>query len=116
MMKITFCKNSESTMLKLEGKLAGPWVNELEKAWRAFSPTATPEHLVVNLSDVTFVDDDGRKLLAEMHKAGAELIGDGLMTRFTIERIKQGRNGDKSKGHEGNGHESKGQQKSGGKP
>lgn len=97
MMKITFCNGCESAVLKLEGRLAGPWVNELEKAWRSITPAAMASHLVLDLCDVTFVDAEGRELLAEMHESGVELIGDGIMTQFMIDGIKHGRNGNKAK-------------------
>ncbi|HEV2349777.1 MAG TPA: hypothetical protein VG028_08035 [Terriglobia bacterium] len=104
MMKITFCNSSESTVLKLEGRLAGPWVNELEKTWRSVTPAAMASQLVLDLCEVTFVDAEGRQLLAEMHEAGVELMGDGIMTQYMIEGIKHGQNGNKSKGRHGDGH------------
>ncbi|HLY63428.1 MAG TPA: hypothetical protein VKV95_22025 [Terriglobia bacterium] len=97
MMKITFCTECEPAVLKLEGRLAGPWVDELEKTWRSINPASITSHLVLDLCEATFVDADGRELLAEMHEAGVELIGDGIMTQFMIDGIKYGRNANKPK-------------------
>lgn len=106
MMKITFCNSSETAALKVEGKLAGPWVDELEKTWRAVAPTLIAEHLQVDLCAVTYVDAGGKHLLKEMHKAGVDLVGDGIMTRYIIEKIKNDSNGHKSKsiGHKSHDH------------
>lgn len=101
MMKITFSNGCESAVLKLEGRLAGPWVDELEKTWRSITPAATASHLVLDLCEVTFVNAEGRELLAKMHDAGVELIGDGIMTQYMIEGIKNGHNGHKSKVRQG---------------
>lgn len=103
MMKITLSNGCESAVLKLEGRLAGPWVEELEKTWHSIVPAAKANHLVLDLCEVTFVDGEGRKLLAEMHEAGVELVGAGIMTQYMIEGIKHGRNGNKSNGHRGDG-------------
>jgi len=108
MMKITFCNNCESSVLKLEGRLAGPWVDELGKTWHSVSPAAVGNHLVLDLCEVTYVDTEGRKLLAEMHQAGVELIGEGIMTNYLIEGIKHGHNGHKIKDQQGNGHDGNG--------
>lgn len=96
MMKITFCNGCESAVLKLEGRLAGPWVNELEKAWRSITPAASASRLVLDLCAVTFVDAEGRHLLEVMHESGVELIGNGIMTQFMIDGIKHRRNGNKT--------------------
>jgi hypothetical protein len=104
MMKITFCNGSETAELKVAGKLAGPWVDELEKTWHAVSPAAKSETLLVDLCQVTFVDAEGKRLLEQMHKAGVELVGDGIMTRYLIEKIKQDGNGHKNHGHKNNGN------------
>jgi anti-anti-sigma regulatory factor len=103
MMKITFSNGCESAVLKLEGRLAGPWVDELEKTWHAAAPASTASHLVLDLCEVTFVDAGGRKLLGEMHDAGVELVGEGIMTQYMIEAIKHGHNGHKNKGQQGGG-------------
>ena len=71
--------------LKLEGKLAGPWVEEFERCWS--STVEKWKHVVVELAGVTFIDSKGKCLLAKIHGQGAKLIGTGLMTRSIIEEI-----------------------------
>jgi outer membrane protein TolC len=71
--------------LKLEGKLAGPWVEEFERCWS--STFEKWKQVVVELAGVTFIDSKGKRLLAKIHSQGAKLIGTGLMTRSIIEEI-----------------------------
>jgi len=39
---------------------------------------------------VTFIDGAGRKLLADMHRQGAELVAEGCMTKAIVGEIKRG--------------------------
>ena len=78
------------TTFELDGKLAGPWVELLKECWRK---TAGGNGLVrVLLCDVTFVDEQGKSLLADMYRHGAELEADGCMTKGIVEAIKRGEN------------------------
>jgi anti-anti-sigma regulatory factor len=102
MLRITLIRESEPPVLKLEGKLSGPWVNELEHTWRGFLKEEGPARLMtVDLSDVTFVSSEGQKLLKSMWQQGADLQGRSLMTRFIIEQIKNGSNGNRPTTHGG---------------
>jgi outer membrane protein TolC len=71
--------------LKLEGKLAGPWVSEFERCW--CSTLEKWKDVVVELGGLTFIDAKGKCLLSKIHGQGAKLIGTGLMTRSIIEEI-----------------------------
>jgi outer membrane protein TolC len=71
--------------LKLEGKLAGPWVDEFERCW--CSTLEKSKNVLVELAGVTFIDSKGKCLLAKIHGQGAKLIGAGLMTKSIIEEI-----------------------------
>lgn len=93
MLKITVHNESSTTTLKIEGKLMGPWVKEMERCWRDLMPLDGAS-LLVDLSGVTFVDPDGEKLLKLMFQEGADFWAPGVMTRHIVETIKRGRAGD----------------------
>lgn len=84
MLKITTQTDATGTVLELEGKLTGPWVQELENCWRG---VIADRRVRVRLKAVAFIDDAGRKLLAEMHQQGTELVGEGCMTKAIVEEI-----------------------------
>jgi hypothetical protein len=69
-------KPAERT-LKLEGKLVGPWVGELEAACR--EAMALGERLCLDLHAVSFVDADGVRLLRELLGRGARVVCSGLV-------------------------------------
>ncbi len=97
MLKITFKDTPEITKVKLEGKLSGPWVEELERSWTEHSPQAS-ENVIIDLSDVTYIDPEGKRLLARMVDKGVCFEGTNLMTKYVIDEItrvgiRSGRNG-----------------------
>ena len=61
---------------------AGPWVDELALDAGAMAREAAPRsQAVVDLSDVTFIDESGERLLAEMRCAGVEFVAAGVETK-----------------------------------
>jgi anti-anti-sigma regulatory factor len=87
MLRITVLNDSTTTRFKLEGKLAHEWVPEAQKEWAALTVLNGKKKVTVDLSDVSFVDDIGWRLLAQMHHAGAKLVGSGLLISALIEEI-----------------------------
>lgn len=88
MLKITKHRDagSGSVSFKLEGRLAGPWVKELDDCWRQMAANA-PSRCVIDLTGVTFVDASGKTLLMELWQQGAELRAAGCLTRCIVEEI-----------------------------
>jgi anti-anti-sigma regulatory factor len=74
MLKITLQSEAGVLFFQLEGKLAGPWVKELERCWRSAADMQQSYPARVDLSAVTFIDGDGKALLGQMYKEGAELL------------------------------------------
>jgi ABC-type transporter Mla MlaB component len=72
---------------RLEGRLDGPWVAELEKCWRANRVRARDSLHRVDLSGVTFVDDAGKALLARMYEQGAAMVAGDCLTNAIVEEI-----------------------------
>jgi outer membrane protein len=87
MMKVTIELLPGRKSLRVEGRLSGPWVQELEHAWRTVAAESREEPVAVNLCGVTFIDPAGKKLLSEMVREGAELRAEGCMTKALVEEI-----------------------------
>lgn len=87
MLKITTLIHAESTTLRLEGRLAGPWVHELKRCWDSIVGTMTTHPLTVDLSAVTYVDSDGKDLLKKIHRQGARLVASGCLTSCLVKEI-----------------------------
>ncbi|MCI0426579.1 MAG: STAS domain-containing protein [Nitrospiraceae bacterium] len=99
MLKITTLISTESTTLRLEGRLAGPWVQELERCWVSTVVGMSKRHpFSVDLSAVTYVDSDGKDLLKKIHQQGAKLVASGCFTSCLVREITQDvRSGERKK-------------------
>ncbi|HXM40632.1 MAG TPA: TolC family protein [Bryobacteraceae bacterium] len=86
MLRITIQESAQASTFKLEGKLTGPWVRELEQAW-AEASAAAGHDLTIDLADVTFIDCAGKDLLARMHEGGAKLVARSPMNRSIVDEI-----------------------------
>jgi anti-anti-sigma regulatory factor len=88
MLKITGQKDAapDSLSLRLEGKLAGPWVEELNSYWCQISGNQQ-SGAVIDLTGVTFIDANGKALLTKLWQQGAELRASGCLTRCIVEEI-----------------------------
>ena len=76
MLRITWIDldgSASNRTLKLEGKLLGPWVDELSRACEELR--VPPYCLRLDLADVTFVDRIGVKLLDDLVRQGATIVG-----------------------------------------
>jgi len=90
-LKITIHEVGEFVTLKIEGRVVGPKVPELDRAWQELAPSLGSRKLSVDLRGVTFMDTTGRRLLAEIHnKTGAEFLADTPMTKYFAGEAKQG--------------------------
>ena len=87
MLKITVQNGSRPATIKLEGKLSGPWVSELARTWDGLTAGNPETAVTVDLSEVTFIDAAGKKLLSSMADRGAQLRAAHLMTKYIVERI-----------------------------
>ncbi len=60
-------------ILKLEGKLQGPWVDEAHDAYALSAAQAS--RTCLDLSGLTFADGEGAALLRELIRSGAQVVG-----------------------------------------
>lgn len=89
-MKITSADSTDVMTLKLEGRLAGPWVPELEKIWRTLAPSLNSKRLRLDFRELLFVDSDGRRLLREIcQEHSPEIIAETPLTRYFAEQAMQ---------------------------
>jgi anti-anti-sigma regulatory factor len=90
MLKITVQNGPPPVTVKLEGKLSGPWVSEFERAWDRLTASKPDRTVLVDLSEVTFIDLAGKKLLSSLVDSGARLRTAQLMTNYIVKRIIEG--------------------------
>lgn len=90
MLMITEQGDESSLTFKLAGRLAGEWTPELEHCWRGVATSKPSLKVRIDLSEVTFVSNTGKRLLAAMARAGVELIAADMMMKALVEQIAQG--------------------------
>lgn len=93
MLRIHIEERCSVVTIRLEGRLSGAWVAELDRCWQSTLARAANKPLIIELEAVEYVDHPGEWLLREMHKAGANLVGRGAWSRHLVEQIQQLRAG-----------------------
>jgi hypothetical protein len=88
MLRICYSETEPRRQWTLCGQLAGPWVQELRSAWKCAPQAPDGLRVVVDLTDVTFIDENGEMLLAEMRGAGVEFVAAGVETRYLLDNLK----------------------------
>jgi len=87
MLRITIHDDPESLTFQLEGRLAGPWVQELADCWRsAAARKQRPVHRF-DLTGVTFIDAAGKEFLAARHVQGGEFVAVGCLMKALVAEI-----------------------------
>lgn len=94
MLKITVIDNSVSRRLVLEGALWASWVPELEIAWKMAKLDLRGRKLVVDMTDITSISQEGEAMLVQLMREGAQLRSHGLFTKHVIRQLRRRSKGD----------------------
>jgi anti-anti-sigma regulatory factor len=87
MLRITVTNGPAEQRWILQGRLIAPWIGELESSWKESLSRHHPQRCVVDLTEVTLIDERGEKLLEAMKRAGAEFIACGVYVKHVLEVI-----------------------------
>jgi hypothetical protein len=88
MLRITIHESPEELAINLEGRIAGPWAEELGQIWKEAAPRVNAKVVSVDLRSVTGVDEDGKRILREIEKqTGAVLIATTPWTKHLVNEI-----------------------------
>lgn len=71
MLRITQQTNAEGVTLRLEGKLLGPWAEEVTASLGAVRDC---DHITLDLEGLSFVDDAGVAVLRDLHRQGVRFV------------------------------------------
>ncbi len=89
MLKITIMETTSERRWIVHGRFIGPWVNELRTTWKRAHRSQDKRACIIDLSDVTFIDKSGERLLRAMSKKGAQLMAGGLYVKHVLEQLKK---------------------------
>jgi len=88
MLRISVSTNQDSIRFTLAGRLAGPWANELGRAWTELAPTLGDRKLLIDLRDATYADATGLLVLRDIYtQTTAQFITGSPWTRYIAEEV-----------------------------
>lgn len=90
MLRIITEQRGTTIRLELHGTVSGEWIDVLHRHWRELAGSQPRAGVMVDLSNVAFIDTAGEALLRGMAEHGVEFEGTGPMNRYVIERISGG--------------------------
>jgi hypothetical protein len=83
MLRITIHDEPKVQTMQLEGKIVGPWVDELRRTWCDAASSRGSKKLNLDLRDVAFVDDKGKRLLRDIYQqTNASFIANSPLSRY----------------------------------
>jgi hypothetical protein len=86
-LRFSYSESDGGEHWSLCGRVSGPWVHELRSFWRRIRERAPHAHAMVDLRDVTAIDESGEALLAEMQRAGAEFLAAGVEYKHLVANL-----------------------------
>src|SRR6266481_2379999 len=89
MLRITVHDNPRSLTFKLEGRLAEPWLRELEDCWQNTLAGQHKPVLRVDLTGLTSINAAGQACLAALHRQGAEFVAADCLTKAIVAEVTQ---------------------------
>jgi hypothetical protein len=87
MLRIVTERHGDTYTIVLHGSMAGEWVGLLDRDWRAIVDRAPSATVTAVLSEVSFIDAEGERLLERMCMSGVRLVASGCMNRYVIEKV-----------------------------
>jgi len=87
MLMITEERQNGLLTFRLAGAIAGDWAEEFERCWNNAATSSDSPRVIVELKEVTFVDDKGKELLGEMMRKGCQLIAFDVLTKSIVEEL-----------------------------
>ncbi len=88
MLRITVNENPETVVIKLEGRVAGPWAAELGRVWEEKAPVVAKKKLALDLRETTFADAGGMRVLKAIYsQTGAAFLTGTPWTQYLAEEV-----------------------------
>ena len=87
MLKISIIDSRTHRRLVLEGKLVGPWADELRPAWQRAKAELDGRELVVEVKNLIVISQAGENVLLELMKEGVKVRGYGVFTRHILKEL-----------------------------
>lgn len=87
MLRISIVENGGERRLVLEGKLVAPWAGELRPACEQAKADLGSRELVVEVKNLTTINQAGENVLLELMKEGVKFRGCGVFTKHILKQL-----------------------------
>ena len=87
MLRITLHDRPETLTFQVEGRLVCEWAKELEHFWKSAAHALGNRALVIDLTGILFIDEEGKRVLTRLFHEGAAFRTSGTMTGSIISEI-----------------------------
>ena len=88
MLRIYFEENANAIVIKLEGRVAGPWATELGRLWEEKAPALAQKKLALDLRGTTYADAGGINVLRAIYSQTEAAILTGTpWTEYLAEEV-----------------------------
>jgi anti-anti-sigma regulatory factor len=88
-LRITVEENKEAIVVKLEGRIVGPWAVELDRLWEKTLPTLASRKLSLDLRETTYADARGIRTLRTIYsQTQAAILTSTPWTQYLAEEVK----------------------------
>ena len=88
MLRITVEENPMAVLIKLEGRVTGPWAAELGRLWEEKAPVVAKKKLSLDLRGTTFADACGIRILRAIYsQTGAAILAGTPWTQYLASEI-----------------------------
>lgn len=84
MLRITNTDTPTEQRWTLSGELVGPWAAELMTNWERTRVGSQETFRLVDLTEVTFIDEGGEKVLRTIKSEGAHFVARGVDTKHLV--------------------------------
>jgi len=89
MFKISIVETQGQRRLVLEGTLIRPWTAEVESAWRSAGEQLQGRKLIIDLTNVTLISQDGENTLFKLMSDGAKFSCRDVLTKHVLKQLAQ---------------------------
>src|SRR5438270_2389725 len=87
MLKISKIDTETEQRLILEGRLANPWIADLDSHWKETRHAHPERTFVVDLKGVVRIDNAGEGALALMKAEGARFLATGIRMKHLVQNL-----------------------------
>jgi len=87
MFKISIIDTRRERTLLVEGTLIAPWITELQRVCRNAGQEPQRRKLVIDLTNVTLISQEGENTLLELMRNGAKFSSGGVLTKHVLRQL-----------------------------